>query len=229
MDSIAKHLSQDIDIRYNVTIESTQRMDGQWRIIDNLRNLHGPFDALIIAIPPPQSGVLIESSPELSHPVSMVEMQPCSALLAAFNKPLDVPFDAAFIHNSQLKWAARNNSKPQRESPECWVFHASSQWSNAHNNMNSEPLARAMLKAFFKSIGYKYIEPNHQLSIFWGSAIAENPLNLSCLWDAKLKIGCCGDWCQLSRFEGAALSGMAMAGKVLNAIARSEKWQSNIR
>jgi len=44
---------------------------------------------------------------------------------------------------------------------------------------------------------------------------AEHPLEVGCLWDANFRLGACGDWCQLSRIEGAFLGGMAMAGLVL--------------
>ena len=30
----------------------------------------------------------------------------------AFEKPLDLVFDAAFVHESPVRWAARNSSKP---------------------------------------------------------------------------------------------------------------------
>jgi hypothetical protein len=48
----------------------------------------------------------------------------------------------------------------------------------------------------------------------WRFALAENSLTLGCLYDEKLWLGVCGDWCQMSRIEGAFLSGMAMAGRV---------------
>jgi predicted NAD/FAD-dependent oxidoreductase len=41
-------------------------------------------------------------------------------------------------------------------------------------------------------------------------------LNTGSFWDAGLKIELCIDWCHTSRLEGAALSGMAMAGRILN-------------
>jgi hypothetical protein len=40
-------------------------------------------------------------------------------------------------------------------------------------------------------------------------------LDAGCIWDQNLRIGVCGDWCQMSRVEGAILSGMAAAGSVL--------------
>ena len=39
---------------------------------------------------------------------------------------------------------------------------------------------------------------------------------LNWMHHSQSKIGLCGDWCQMSRLEGASLSGMAMAGRILS-------------
>jgi len=35
--------------------------------------------------------------------------------MVAFEKPLDLPFDAVFVHQSPVSWVARNNSKARRQ------------------------------------------------------------------------------------------------------------------
>jgi hypothetical protein len=157
----------------------------------------------------------------LLNRIAKVKMQPCLAVMAAFEKPLDLPFDAAFIHQSPVRWAARNNSKSKRPAAECWVFHANAEWSQtAYNAKDDETAVRSLLVSFFESIGRTFIEPKYQSTRYWQSAAAVNPLNVGCLWDSELNIGLCGDWCQMSRVEGAALSGMAMAGRILGATAK---------
>jgi predicted NAD/FAD-dependent oxidoreductase len=37
------------------------------------------------------------------------------------------------------------------------------------------------------------------------------------LWDAESRVAVCGDWCQGARIEGAFLSGLAAADRVLRA------------
>ena len=126
-----------------------------------------------------------------------------------------MPFDAAFVHESPIRWAARNSSKPRRPAAECWVFHANAKWSYAHAGKDAATGVRSLIDPFFESIGHTPIDPIFYQTRHWRFAAAVNPLNVGCLWDAALKIGLCGDWCQMSRFEGAALSGMAMAGRIL--------------
>jgi predicted NAD/FAD-dependent oxidoreductase len=215
MDTIAAHLSVGVDIRFNSTIVSPQKNEDQWQLIDDQRNLHGPYDAIIIAAPPPQANGLVQSSAMLSARISGIETQPCLAVMVAFDEPLDVPFDAAFIHGSSVRWAARNNSKPGRAAAECWTLHASTRWSDANAAKDDEQRIPLVVDAFFKGIGHRRIDPVYQRSRYWESAAAANPLNVGCLWDSHIKMGLCGDWCQMSRLEGAALSGMAIAGRIL--------------
>jgi predicted NAD/FAD-dependent oxidoreductase len=130
-----------------------------------------------------------------------------------------VPFDAACIQDSPLTWAGRNNSKPGRDTAECWVFHFNAGWSAASADENSEALLYSTLNAFSASTGCGSIgSMTYYRSKYWKNAVAVKPLNAGSLWDAELKIGLCGDWCHMSRLEGAALSGMAMAGRILNSI-----------
>ncbi len=221
MDAIAAHLAAAIEIESNVTVASAITEGGRWQLFDQHRQIYGPYDAVIVAVPPPQATRFLKSCPELLNRVAMVKMQPCLAVMAVFEKPLDLPFDAAFIHQSPVRWAARNNSKRRRPEPECWVFHANAEWSQTVYHRNDDKTAgRSLLVAFFESIGRTFIEPVYQHIRFWQSAAALNPISDGCLWDAESNIGCCGDWCQMSRIEGAALSGMAMAGRILGSVAK---------
>ena len=221
MDAIPAHLAAAIEIELNVTVASVTKNNGQWQLIDQHNKVYEPYDVVIVALPPPRASEFLRSSPELLNRVAEVKMQTCLAVMAAFEKPLDLPFDAAFIHQSPVRWAARNNSKPKRPAAECWVFHAKAEWSQtAYNDKDDETAVRSLLVSFFESIGQTFIEPKYQSTRYWQSAAAVNPLNVGCLWDAELNIGVCGDWCQMSRVEGAALSGMAMAGRILGAAAK---------
>ena len=49
----------------------------------------------------------------------------------------------------------------------------------------------------------------------WGYAQATSPFEHEALYDERLGIGVCGDWCAGGRVEGALLSGLALAGELL--------------
>ena len=215
MESIATHLAAGIEIDFNVTVVSVEKKMHRWQLTDHRQTVYGPYDVVIIAIPPSAESRLADASPQLRSRIAAVKMQPCVAALAAFEKPLALPFDAAFVHDAPIRWAARNNSKPLRPAAECWVFHAGARWSREHGAQHDATIVDTLLGPFLESIGHLPAEPVYFHTRFWKSAAAANPLNTGCLWDAEQQIGWCGDWCQRSRFEGAALSGMSMAGRIL--------------
>jgi predicted NAD/FAD-dependent oxidoreductase len=49
-----------ISIHLNTAIASTLRTKDQWQLIDDLQKVHGPYDALIVAVPPPRARELVE-------------------------------------------------------------------------------------------------------------------------------------------------------------------------
>jgi photolyase PhrII len=220
MNALAAHLAKGIDIDFGITVASVSKNNAQWQLIDDQSKIYGPYDVVIIAAPPDVATALISSKWQLYERVAKVDMQPCLAVMAAFEKPLELPFDAAFVHKSAVRWAARNNSKPRRPDAECWVFHADAEWSRTHANTSDNEMVQMLIGAFFQSIGEPDIDPIDHATRYWKYAAAESPLDAGCLWDAEIKLGLCGDWCQLSRLEGAALSGMAMAGRILSIKAR---------
>jgi predicted NAD/FAD-dependent oxidoreductase len=146
-----------IEIELSVTVVSVTKNNDRWQLIDQHHTVYEPDDALIVSAPPPRTIDLLTSSPELLDRIAKVEMQPYIAVMAAFEKPLDLPFDAAFIHESPVRWAARNNSKPRRSAPECWVFHAKDEWSQTvYNGKDDETAVGALFVSFFESIGRTY-------------------------------------------------------------------------
>ena len=52
----------------------------------------------------------------------------------------------------------------------------------------------------------------------WGSAFKADVIDEPCLWDSELRVGMCGDFCQLSSAAGAMLSGLAMAERLKQAL-----------
>jgi predicted NAD/FAD-dependent oxidoreductase len=51
----------------------------------------------------------------------------------------------------------------------------------------------------------------------WRYALAPEPLNQGAFWFKSKRLVVAGDWCHGSRVEGAFLSGMAAAGRVMGA------------
>ena len=143
-------------------------------------------------------------------------MHGCWAAMLSFENSLGLPFDGAFVQESPLSWISRNNSKPGRSVDfESWVLHASPDWSDRCIDGEADTVLAKLIDAFWQAIRSKPKATSYAAAHRWRYAIPPEPLETRCLFDPELKIGACGDWCSGPRVEGAFLSGVAMAGRVL--------------
>ena len=215
MSAVAGHLASRLDISYESKVSGIEGYPNDWRLIAESGEDLGSFNVVIVALPPEQAADLLVESSNLIEQVRSVKMLPTWAVMVVFDRSLDLELDGVFVDDSPLSWVARNNSKPGRPAYECWVLHGTSDWSALHLEEGEEEVAAALLQSFFEAIGSKSIQPIFTKAHRWRFALAENPLKVGCLWDEKLRLGVCGDWCHMSRIEGAFLSGLAIAERVL--------------
>jgi hypothetical protein len=132
--------------------------------------------------------------------------------------------DGAFVHSSPLSWIARNSSKPGRDpSTETWVLHASADWSCQNLEANADDVAKLLWSAFGQATQQPLPEPISLKAHRWRYALAKQPLEIGCLWDSQMAIGACGDWCAGNKVEGAFVSGLALAGRILGHAASSRQ------
>lgn len=216
MSAVTGHLASHLHVNYDIRVRSIEGTPNFWRLIEDAGKDLGSFKVVIVAMPPEQAAALLVESANLMKQVQSVKMLPTWAVMAVFDRSLNLELDGMFAHNSPLSWMARNNSKPGRPRHECWVLHGSNEWSALHLEEDEREVSAVLLQAFFEATGSKSIQPTFAKAHRWGLALAENPLKVGCLWDEKLWLGVCGDWCHMSRIEGAFLSGVAMAGQVLD-------------
>ena len=146
-------------------------------------------------------------------------MRECWAVMIATSDPLGLSYDGAFVQNSPLSWIARNNSKPARDGePETWVIHASPEWSHNHIELAPEKVEELLFAEFAKATATSNVGLEYRAAHRWRFALPTEPLVESCLFDADLQLGACGDWCAGPRVEGAFLSGLAIAERLIKEI-----------
>jgi predicted NAD/FAD-dependent oxidoreductase len=218
MNAIAKYLSNSLQVTTQTRVASLTRRDDQWLLLDDANHQLGCFDALIVGVPPAQAADLLTGLPELAQQVSQCRLVPCWAVMAAFERRLDLPFDGAFVHNSPLTWIARNSSKPGRPLAECWVLHASPEWSTEHIEDAPEPVCEELLAALGRAANIGSLRTIHTAAHRWRYALPSEPITAGCLLDDATRVAVCGDWCQAARIEGAFLSGRAAASRIMNAL-----------
>ena len=240
MSSLGKYIAADLNVQLETRVAAPTRSGGRWSLTNDEGVELGQFDVVVVAVPSYQAESLLVAAPQLAKLSSGVKMNGCWALMLAFEESLGVGFDGAFVHESPLSWIARNNSKPGRDGRgETWVLHATPEWTEAHIEDSPEQVSQWLLDEFWTAVGRRRVEPMHLDTQRWRFAIPEPPaigsgsgsrqksgghgslgsftttVTKRCLFDDRQWIGACGDWCAGARVEGAFLSGMAIAGRIL--------------
>lgn len=215
MQSCVEDMAEFSDVQYHVEVGRIASVAKRWELFDGAGEALGDYDAVVVAVPAPQALPLLQAAPVLAKAAQSVHMMPCWSVMLAFEQPLDIGFDAAFLVMPKLTWAARDSSKPEREDREIWVLHGSPEWSNANRQLESVDVVMQFLRDFELATRRKLPMPAYVDARLWPAAMAVNPLAEGYSYDPQLKLGLCGDWCRLSRVEGAYLSGIGLAAELL--------------
>jgi predicted NAD/FAD-dependent oxidoreductase len=218
MNAIAKHLSHSLEVSTQTRVTAITRRGDQWLLQDDADRDLGSFDALIVALPAAQAADLLTGLPELAQQVSQCQLVPCWAVMLAFETGLNLPFEGAFVQNSPLTWIGRNSSKPGRPQTECWVLHASPAWSAEHIEDAPEAVCDQLLAELQQTVGARSLRPVHAAAHRWRYALPSEPRSVGCLWEETARVALCGDWCQAAEVEGAFLSGLKAAERIISVI-----------
>ncbi len=215
MNGPIRVMAQALDVRWGVRIEKLQRDGDVWLLGHD--GGEARFDHVICAIPAEQASVLLsDAAPEYADKAKGIISTPCWALMAAFDAALDLPDTVEGNETDAVHWAARNSAKPQRAGPECWVIHASADFSRQILEHSKDGAANALLDAFAQQTGVSLPDPIHTAAHRWLYAspqVGEDAVRH--LWNADAAIGVCGDWLHGPRAENAFLSGRALAAAIL--------------
>ena len=199
MGAVAEAIAAGLDLRYRERVASIEPLARE-------------FDRVILAVPADEARPLVAHLPGLSARIAPVVMQPCWAVLAAFEARVAARFDAAFVSGSPLGWIARNQSKPKRDwKLDTWVLHATTTWSAAHVDDEPDRVGAFLMEAFEDLVHAGLPRAFFATAHRWRYAAADPPLAIGALHDIEAKVTLCGDWCAGSRIEDAFLSGLAAA------------------
>jgi len=218
MSAVAAQLAAALVVQWETPIAHSSFIPAGWQLFDESGGGYGAFGFLVVALPAPQAAELLAPHP-LAIEARGVPMVPCWAVLSAFVDRLDVPWDGAFVHDSPLSWVARNSSKPGRpRSPDCWVLHASPEWSAVYLKESADAVGPQLLMAFEAAVGRGLPKAAHQTAHRWRYSLGTDPEGRGVLFDAESGLAVCGDWLSGGRVEEAFLSGNAAAGCVLHEV-----------
>lgn len=216
MSALGAHLAQDVSVQLHTTVAHIQREGRQWRLVSDTGADLGIFDVVLACVPSPQAQLLLDPiAPAIAERASLAAMHATWATMLVLEERPDLPWDGAFLNDDPvLGWISRDCSKPGRAPDETWVLHANRAWTLEHLDDEKSHVAAAMSAAFEQLVGHP-IRIAHTDAHRWRYALPDPVAADSALYEPGLGIGAAGDWCGGPRVEGALLSGIALAGRVM--------------
>jgi renalase len=237
LDDVDVHLDHEVLKLMPTTVNLVDSPPGtgreKWLIATADGRASGPFDSVVIAIPPAQATKLLvglgNETDEWARALLKIQMTPCWTLMAVSSK-VNLEWDIAETDGDVIARIIRNDRKPGRTNTPAattWVAHASPAWTAAHLEIAKEEAADllgAALHAFvskhtaLKSVGQS-LQWHYRAAHRWRYATPP-PSSLhpadSCWWNQSLGLGICGDYFGNEGVEDAWVSGNALATRLAN-------------
>ncbi len=220
MQAVTDNLANNCQLKLSTCIAEIEKNDdGQWRLFDDRGGYQGLYDIVIIATAAHQVATIAGVPQSITNKSQKIDMTVCWSAMFAFDEELNIPFDAAFVLNGPISWVSRyKGGDSDTEQEDCWVIHASPEWSLQYAASFRGRVMNALLEAFFEACDIPSVKPVSSSVHCWKHALPINTLEQDCLFDESAAIGACGDWCTSPRIEGAILSGFSMADRVMKFI-----------
>jgi len=215
MNAPLRAMANALGVRFETRTDALERDGIYWRLTGQGAPRE-PLDAVVVATPAEQAGPLLEPwSQVMGDAAHWIASKPCWAAMVAFEERVDAAdiLSDSLPSGGPLGWAARNSDKPGRDpSRECWVLHASPEWTRKHLEDARDEVCDALLDAFAAQVGPL---PGVVAKVAHRWLYARVDRNDDgALWDRDLRLGVCGDWLSGPRVENAFLSGRQLAAMI---------------
>jgi predicted NAD/FAD-dependent oxidoreductase len=214
MNAVCRHLAESLpDCRFEWEVTGACRHGAGWRL-DSSSGKRIEAQALVVTSPPAQARGILGPAENFSE-LTTIELLPCWAVMLVLDHPLSRDWDAAFVNSGPLSWLASQASKPERSSAHAWVLHANADWSRDHLEMDGSAVCEALLGAAVRLPGAGPAKAHFARAHRWRYALARKAADVGAVWAESRRLALAGDWCAGSRVEGAFLSGLAAAHRIL--------------
>lgn len=185
-----------------------------WQLYNDGGSCLGDWPLVVVAVPAPQAQVLLTGHPSFAEQLKRVRMEPSWVAAIRTAERIDRWPDVAVFEHPVIRRIVNNTTKPGRGNDQVYMVQAQKNWSECFLEEPPEAVGRQLLASFSKLAGSGQ---RHELLFThrWRYAFAEKPFGRPFLWDRKLRLGVCGDWCLGRRVEDAWRSGSDLSVHIL--------------
>jgi renalase len=219
MASMVRPLAESVRVHTNRRVHTLERRDRGWHVWFEDETSVGPFHAVAVAVPAAQARLLLGRVEELVKPLSRVRMSPCWALMVRLEDQI-LPEQDVFSDMSEvIRWVARNNTKPGRNSKgDALVIHASPSWSRETEDAEPETVAEELWSEVSHVLGLPPVRPVRMTAHLWQHGLVDQALGETYLFSTEYMAGIAGDWCAGRLAEHAFDSGDRLANAIIGAL-----------
>ncbi len=218
MTAIAEHLAQGLDVRTGAEVSGLQRGERGWKAV--ARSSTHNADALVLTGPTPRALTLVDGNDvplpeEARRALEGIGYDPCIALMALLAGESGIPEPGGVqIGNDPLFWIADNRKKGISEAPAVTI-HAGPEWSREQMQEDDYTVSKLLLEE-----AQDYIKTGIKATAVyrWENSQPVAPHDEEFVYvEGPPPLIFCGDAYAGPKVEGAVLSGLAAAEKLLGA------------
>ena len=236
MPALCRHWLAGTTVQLDATVRRLQcTAERLWYVAADGAPLAGPFDHVVVALPPAQAAVLLAGHrDDWAAALAARRMDACWTLMAVTDD-VDWPWDAAEPDRGPLAWVSRNDRVPGRPvlpGRAVWTAHATADWSAAHLDADPDVVRAELLAALASQLpaaagGIHPLRWHHAAVHRWRYAGPSFDCDDSfdsgeAWWDESLGLGVCGDWLGGGGVEAAWHSGDELADHMAASFERVE-------
>lgn len=215
MNAFARYLAQNLPIQTEVRVDRISAGVSGWQVRTVSGTIYDARDVVITA-PIEQLRDLLQET-ALAEPLLPFESDPTWSVVVESEATLrsqdGIPLDAAFGDGQWLDFISREGSRPGRDSA-YWVCQAATPWTQAHLDAHPEEVATTFCHDINVRLG---MDAKPVLAHRWRYARPKDPSLVAQKGAIELAKGlwACGDGFSGGRCEGAYLSGLEVASRLL--------------
>ena len=219
MNSVVKYLiNNNFFIKLLCKIEKTIKENDKWFIIDSDKVSYGPYDWLLITIPPYQALEILYNNFKYLDIIKKIKMRSCYSLMLGFNKVKEFDFDTVLFLDEDVQWLTITKKILENKKYYNLLINSSYNFAEKNINCSKDKISDYLIKQVSDILKCELNNYEHKALHFWKYAMSKENNNLGSLLDEDLKVIVCGDWCMNGKVEGGFLSAKDATDKILRYI-----------
>lgn len=188
---------QDLPLMCECRIEQVSRTAGKWWLTDSLSRRHGPFDALVITAPWPQTRqfmLQIEGS-KMSLPEK--DWSSCWTVAMQLTQPIATKAELIYLKGLPVQTLIQDSAKPGREvaCKPVWVAHLNHELSAQLGTEGAAEALELAQQTLAKVLGVAKMQIANHYCHYWRYARpAQKQPAIGLITDKQQRIFAGGDW-----------------------------------